>query len=183
MKRHKVLDPGATYTFSKYFELPYAPQDILADLDCTLVRTSETVLPYSSVTLDWLADLAASLTRRLQRVSVTSEQARREALIFPVIDALCDRFDYPINIEYALQVSPWLRGSLDYYIPSAQGLLVIEAKQSDLAKGFTQLAVELIALDQWIESEQTILKGAISTGNIWQFGHFDRTARVMTQDL
>jgi len=46
-----------------------------------------------------------------------------------------------------------------------------------------QLAIELIALDQWIESEQPILQGAISTGNIWQFGQFDRQTRAVTQDL
>ena len=46
-----------------------------------------------------------------------------------------------------------------------------------------QLAVELIALDQWIESEQPILQGAVSTGNIWQFGQFNRQSREVTQDL
>ena len=40
-----------------------------------------------------------------------------------------------------------LKGSLDYYLYSVGKLLVIEAKNADLAKGFTQLAVELIALD------------------------------------
>ncbi len=35
----RVLDPKESYTFSKYFDLPYAPQDILADLGCTLERT------------------------------------------------------------------------------------------------------------------------------------------------
>lgn len=43
--------------------------------------------------------------------------------------------------------------------------------------------IELIALDQWIESDQTVLQGAISTGNIWQFGQFDRQSRQVTQDL
>lgn len=46
-----------------------------------------------------------------------------------------------------------------------------------------QLAIELIALAPWIESEQTILQGAISTGNIWQFGQFDLHSREVTQDL
>lgn len=45
------------------------------------------------------------------------------------------------------------------------------------------LHIEMIALDQWIESDQVILQGAISTGNIWQFGQFDRETRQVTQDL
>jgi hypothetical protein len=52
-----------------------------------------------------------------------------------------------------------------------------------LERGFLQLAVELIALDQWIESEQPILQGAVSTGNIWQFGQFNCQSREVTQDL
>jgi hypothetical protein len=64
-----------------------------------------------------------------------------------------------------------------------QTFLVVEAKNEDLERGFVQLAIEMIAIDQWIESEQPILYGAISTGNIWQFGQFNRQTRVVIQDL
>ncbi len=46
-----------------------------------------------------------------------------------------------------------------------------------------QLAVEFIALDQWLDSEQPVLKGAVSTGTIWQFGTYDRQSRQVSQDL
>jgi len=147
----KVLNPNESYTFSRYFELPYAPADILADLGCTLERTNEENLPYFEAELDWLPALAEGMRRRLKRVNTTTEQARREALIFPLIDPICDRLDCPINIEYTVSVSNWLKGTLDYYIPSPRNLLIIEAKQSDLTKGFTQLAVELIALARWVK--------------------------------
>jgi hypothetical protein len=58
----------------------------------------------------------------------------------------------------------------------------IEAKQADLVRGFTQLAVELIALDQWTKSTAPLLYGAVSTGEDWRFGVFDRSARVIKQD-
>jgi hypothetical protein len=179
----KVLDPNESYTFSKYFDLPYAPQDILADLGCTLERTDITQLPYSNAPLEWASPLSDSLKRRLKRVNTTTEQARREALIFPVIDQICDQFNYSIHIEYSLSVSNWLKGTLDYYIPSPHNLLIIEAKQSDLTKGFTQLAVELIALDQWINSDVPILYGAVSTGEIWKFGRFHRESHQVTEYL
>jgi hypothetical protein len=35
MTRPRILQPGQTYTFSKYFELPYTPADILAELGCS----------------------------------------------------------------------------------------------------------------------------------------------------
>ncbi len=179
----KVLDPNESYTFSKYFDLPYSPEDILADLGCTFERTDREDLPYTQCELDWLAELAHSMRRRLKRVNTTTEQARREALIFPLIDRICDLLDYSINIEYTLNVSNWLKGSLDYYIPSPSHLLIIEAKQSDLTKGFTQLAVELIALDRWIESESPILYGAVSTGEIWRFGFYDRDSHHVVECL
>ncbi|MGF1478283.1 MAG: hypothetical protein ACFB4I_02155 [Cyanophyceae cyanobacterium] len=47
-------------------------------------------------------------------------------------------------------------------------VLVIEAKREDLDNGFNQLAVELIALQQWLETDQVIY-GALTTGTIWQF--------------
>ena len=36
------------------------------------------------------------------------------------------------------------------------------------------MAVELIALDRWSESDRPIFYGAVTTGDIWQFGSFDR---------
>lgn len=179
----KVLDPNESYSFSKYFDLPYSPEDILADLGCTIERTDSEDLPYTQCELDWLAELAESIRRRLKRVNTTTEQARREALIFPLLDRICDFLDYSINIEYTLSVSNWLKGSLGYYILSPRNLLVIEAKQSDLTKGFTQLAVELIALDRWVESDSPILYGAVSTGEIWRFGMYDRTQRHVVEYL
>jgi len=100
----KVLDPQESYTFSRYFDLPFAPQDILADLGCTLERTDREDLPYSEAPLEWLPILSDSPKRRLLRVNTTTEQARREALIFPVIDQICDQLNYSLNIEYALKV-------------------------------------------------------------------------------
>lgn len=48
--------------------------------------------------------------------------------------------------------------------------LVIEAKNADLQRSFTQLEVELIALETWLSTDSPILYGAVSMGNIWQFG-------------
>ncbi|MFN6529167.1 hypothetical protein [Nostoc sp. ChiSLP03a] len=40
MTRPRILQPGQSYTFSKYFELPYTPADILAELGCSYERAS-----------------------------------------------------------------------------------------------------------------------------------------------
>ncbi len=64
---------------------------------------------------------------------------------------------------------------------SKNDLLVIEAKNDDLTRGFTQLAVELIALSH--VEEQDILYGAVTIGDVWRFGRLDRNQRTIVQDI
>ncbi|MGA1262713.1 MAG: hypothetical protein ACO331_02240 [Prochlorothrix sp.] len=185
MVRGPILDPDRSYTFSNYFDLSYEPDEILAEFGCSFQRQA-LEFPIGGDRLDsraTVAELRASLERRLPLVSLTSEAARREVLIAPVVLALLDCTQAQLRIEYSINVSDRLKGSLDYYLQNQQNLLIIEAKNADLARGFTQLAVELIALDQWTASESPRLYGAVSTGDIWQFGCFDRAQQHIIQDL
>ena len=112
-----------------------------------------------------------------------SEDARKQVIIAPILLEVCEITQTQLNIEYAISVNERLKGSLDYYINKGQGLLVVEAKQADLTKGFTQLAVELIALDQWTDSNTPILYGAVTTGEDWRFGTYNRQEKEITEDL
>lgn len=180
-RRFRVLSPSESYTFSRYFELPFAAEDILADLDCSLIRTRLTLPSYSG-NLERLTFLSSYLERNLNYVSPVSEISRREILVAPILLEVCDQVKVRLNIEYTVKVNDWLKGTLDYYMPAPEGLLVIEAEQADLSKGFVQLATELIALDQWIESDSPVLRGAVTTGDLWKFGEFDRVQRQVRED-
>ncbi|MFN4066266.1 MAG: hypothetical protein ACK4K5_03485 [Thermosynechococcus sp.] len=182
MTRPAILQSGQSYTFRQYFEMPYEPEDILAEFGYTLQRSMLT-LPQSTAALDRLEDLKARIQESLPYISLTSEAARRELLIAPILLDVVHYTHAQLRIEYPLIVSDQLKGSLDYYLYSVGKLLVVEAKNADLAKGFTQLAVELIALDQWTESPQPILQGAVSTGDIWQFGLLHRAQKQIQQGL
>lgn len=182
MPRATIIQTDQSYTFSDYFKLNFAPQDILAYFSVTLQRQTMSLVRYTG-TLDRLDDLKNRITESLPRLSLTSEMARREFLIAPVLMDILHYTEATLNVEYPVSVNHQLKGSLDYLLQNHQAFLVIEAKNEDLERGFLQLAIELIALDQWIESDQPILYGAISTGNIWQFGRFHRRDRQITQDL
>lgn len=182
MSRPRILQPGTSYTFSKYFELPYAPADILAEFDCTYER-KRLDLPRYEGTIKSLDFLSRYLERNLTYVNPISETARRETLIAPTLIEICAETQSQLNIEYPISVSEQLKGSFDYYISNDGGIIVIEAKQSDLSRGFTQLAVELIALDQWTRSNATVLYGAVTTGEDWRFGIFQRQEKRILQDL
>ncbi len=182
MPKISIIQPDQSYTFADYFKLNFAPQDILAYFKVSLQRLPLS-WPLYSGPLDRLSDLSIRIQESLPRLSLTSEMARREFLIAPVLTDVLHYTQATLNVEYPIAVNSQLKGSLDYLLQNDQTLLVIEAKNEDLERGFVQLAIELIALDQWIDSEQPVLQGAISTGNIWQFGSFDRRSRQVTQDL
>lgn len=181
MPKAAIIQRDRSYTFADYFKLNFAPQDILAYFNVTLQRCSLSLPRYTGA-LDRLTDLKNRIEESLPRLSLTSEIARREFLIAPVLMDVLHYTQATLNVEYPIVVNNQLKGSLDYLLQNGQFFLVIEAKNEDLERGFVQLAIELIALDQWIESEQPLLQGAISTGSIWQFGQFDRQNRTVTQD-
>ncbi|MDX2270626.1 MAG: hypothetical protein NW237_01570 [Cyanobacteriota bacterium] len=112
---------------------------------------------------------------------LTSEIARRETLVGLILSAVARFCHCRIRFEYSLYVNQWLKGNLDYFLRGHATFFVVEAKNDDLTRGFTQLAVELIALAE-VES-QDIFYGAVTLGDVWQFGTLDRQARSITQDI
>ena len=182
MLKTNRFDLTQSYTFSNYFDLNIEPEDLLAEFNYSFTRKKLT-LPQSNQDFSSLASLKESLERRLPFVSLSSEIARREVLIAPILLTLIDYTQAQLRIEYSLTVSEQLKGSLDYYLHTQKSLIVIEAKKADLSRGFTQLAIELIALDQWLDDGKNPLYGAVSTGDIWQFGCLDRRQKAIEQDL
>lgn len=75
----------------------------------------------------------------------------------------------------------WLKGNLDYLLRSTQSLLVVEAKNDDITRGFTQLAVELIALSK--VEEQEVFYGAVTIGEVWRFGMLRVNQQQIIEDI
>lgn len=182
MSRKPILDPNRSYTFSNYFDLNVDAFDLVAEFGYSLVRT-QLRLPKFSGQLEQLDALKERIEAILPYVDLVNETARREIFIAPIVSELVRITHARLSIEYPLQVNSWLQGSLDYYLRTQSHLLVIEAKQADLTRGFAQLAMEMIALDQWTELAQSDLLGAVTTGNIWQFGVLHRKSKQIKQGL
>lgn len=180
MSKIKILQKDQSYTFRSYFELPYEADDILAEFDYSLQR-AELSLPKSSRQINYLPELKQKIKALLPFVSLSSETARRETLVSPVLLEIVINCQCQLRIEYPLTVNNWLKGYLDYLLRSTNSLLVIEAKNDDLTRGFTQLAVELIALSQ--VEEENILYGAVTIGDVWRFGRLDRSQQQIVQDI
>jgi hypothetical protein len=184
-----ILQADTAYTFSKIFELKAPPDELIQELGYRLVR-ADVQLPQYLGELDRLERTRSAIEEMLPYVDLSTEMARREILISGVVKDLIHYTHAQLRIEYPLKVSAYLQGNLDYlmrtHLMRTQAeLLVIEAKQEDLRNGFTQLAAELMALDQWengIDAQVLPqLVGVVTTGDLWQFGWLDRAAKVITQ--
>ena len=180
MSRLNLIEEGNSYSFRSYFEMPYETDEVLSEFGVLLV-SKKLSLPRLAVSTDPVEILKAELEATLEVVELASETARREILVAPVLTKVVRWSNSRLRIEYPLIVSDQLKGKLDYLVEGAHQLLVIEAKNDDLSRGFTQLAVELIALARR-ESTQSVLYGAVTIGNVWLFGWLDIASNTIYRD-
>jgi len=182
MKKSAIISENSSYTFSDYFKLVDYRDEII-DYFGYSFHKSNYELPRIPDELTHLNELKANLEKNIAYVGITNEAARREFIIAPILMDIIDYSHTKIRVEFPLTLNNQLKGTLDYYLQSKNNLLIIEAKNSDLERGFMQLAVELIALSEWTDNETPQLYGAVSTGDIWRFGILDREQKSITQDL
>ena len=178
-----VVPEGTNTTFADYFKLNAYIEDILDSFGYSYSFES-CELPRKEVNQEHLAELRARLLAVLPHVGLANETARREVLIAPLLMETVRETGASIKFEFPLVVEERLKGTLDYFLRAKQRLLVVEAKQGDLEKGFKQLAVELVALDRWVESStEPRFYGAVSIGTAWQFGFVERAEKRIVADF
>ncbi len=139
--------------------------------------------PLYSGVLDRLEPLKQRLQDILPYLELENETARREFMMAPLISELIYYTKARLRVEYSVKFNEQLQGIVDYYLEAEQSVVIIEAKQADLSRGFSQLTAALIALDRWLENQQSCILGAVTTGDIWQFGVLDRLQKLVQQDL
>jgi hypothetical protein len=176
-----ILKKDKSYTFSDYFELSYPTEDIVAELGYQY-HLKKLTLP-RGVLNHSLEKLQTTFYEKLPYISLTSETAKREMIVAPILLELLDEIKVKIDIEYPVYVNEYLKGNLDYWIHSNRQFLVVEAKKADMEKGFTQLAIELIAMDQYLDATSDFLYGAITIGDMWRFGTLERQHKRILKDI
>ncbi|MDX2098055.1 MAG: hypothetical protein SFW36_09795 [Leptolyngbyaceae cyanobacterium bins.59] len=177
----KILQEDTSYSFRSYFELANDPDEVLAEFGYDL-KQLRLNLPTTDRPILGLKELQQQIEETLPFVQLTSETAKREVLVAPVLTRVAVISQQTLRIEYPLKVTPQLQGTLDYLIRSRHNLIVVEAKRDDLTRGFTQLAVEMIALSM-VEESPNFIYGAVTIGNLWIFSILDRNTQIITQDI
>ena len=181
MKR-QIIDPEASYTFSDYFKLRVRTEDVLNYFGYSKENVK---MKYekSGRELPMFDYLSSQIEDHLIHISLENEITRREFLIAPIMSFIRSLTNAKLNSEYWFEINHQLKGSLDYYLRKEHQLLVVEAKNADLSRAMTQLAVQIIAVDLAEETEDDIIFGAVSTGQEWQFAKLDREKKRFFQDI
>ncbi len=180
MTAHKILQSHESYTFRSHLEMSYEIDQILAEFDYQF-RVARLTLPQTQRPFLALERLQQDLEGSLQLTRLSSEAARREILISPILLSVARWLHCQFWVEYPLQVNQFLRENLDYLLINQANLLVVEAKRNDLVRGFYQLAVKLIALA--IDCSLDHVYGAITMGDTRRFGYLNQTQKIITQDI
>ena len=181
----KILDlENANYSFSDYFKINIRSDD-LASLFNYSYELKEIDFKKDELSTDlkaWIDDFLSHYDNLRKLVNLTNEMAVREFLISPIIFELVKRFNVKVDIENSVYYSEILKGSIDYILRKNSNFIAIEAKNSDMNRGFNQLISELIALDKIIEQDDVLIYGVVTTGTEWNFALLDRKNKTIIQD-
>ena len=180
-----ILEPNRAYTFSDYFGLPFSTAEIVAEFGYQY-EFKRLDLPRASLENVRLDDLRKHYYENARFYSLSTETARREFYVAPLFFKLLEYVQPQIEVEYALNINDKLKGNIDYLLRGDANFIVVEAKFADLEHGFTQLAVEMIAVEKLLESReqsQELIFGAVTVGDYWRFGILDRTRKIVFKDI
>ena len=114
---------------------------------------------------------------------LTSEGARCEAIIFPVLREVYKGYaeDYALWIKKQIAYDDVLSGTPDYFISTRSELgklvvgtpliMLVEAKKNDFEVGWGQCLAELVAVQKINGNVENPVYGIVSDGTLWQIGH------------
>ncbi len=143
--------------------------DLFADVPETTLR------PEFTAQLDIMVPLA---------LTTSTEKARSEFIIAPVLLEVWLLRNREIGllsgVEFTIDEAQGLNGICDYIITrfpeqlfvKAPVLVVVEAKNEDMKKGYAQCIAEMVAAQRFNEREGTTMEriyGAVTIGELWRF--------------
>ncbi len=179
-----IFKEGKKYTFSDYFEMGNPTEEIVAALGYTFFTQAVAFPRSQAVCQETMERISSTYYALLPKISLSSETAKREVMIAPVLHSVIQNINAKLNIKYPVEVNDKLGGTIDYLFRSPQNLIVIEAKKGDLERGFNQLAAEMIAMDMYEEPSAMLnIYGAVTIGEVWRFAVLERKEKRLLKDV
>ena len=112
----------------------------------------------------------------------TSEAARTEAVIFPILREVYKRYheQYSLWIQKYISYDAKLSGTPDYLIATQSPLgktflatplvVLVEAKKNDFEQGWGQCLAELVAAQKINDAPTRPVYGIVTDGKLWEMG-------------
>ena len=184
-----IFQENRKYTFSDYFAMTNPTEEIVAEFGYSF--SIEVIdLPLSNnYNPEIIQNLNQTYYTIIPKITLTSEIAKREFLVAPLILEIAKLIAVKVKVEYPLEIDDKLGGVLDYLLTTRETLIVVEAKKKDMDSGFNQLAAELIALDKTYEENDKekelnpIIYGAVTLGDIWKFAILERKKKHIVKNI
>jgi hypothetical protein len=160
---------------------------LVKQFDLTIDETSDLVahVPAASLDESFLTRLAEDAALAL---AVSTDKARSEFIIAPILSKLrrmaqC-RIGLFSGVEFSVDPAAGLAGVCDFILTRspeqlfiiAPVLMLVEAKNEDMKRGYAQCVAEMIAAQRFNEREEhtaEVVHGAVTTGNVWRFLRLD----------
>jgi hypothetical protein len=171
--------------------------NVIRQFGLTIDETTDLFASVPAVALR--PDFQAQLTRiGPLALRVSTEKARSEFLIAPILAELWLLNDQNIGVlsgvEFDVDESEGLNGFCDYIITRspelilvrAPILMMVEAKNEDMKKGYAQCIAEMIAAQRFNEQENSPTEkmyGVVTIGEKWKFMELEgSTVRIDAHD-
>jgi len=132
----------------------------------------------------FIGEFHKNLFQIQKKIDLSSEVAKREFLVAPIIFELVKNMDIKVTLEKNTYFDETLKGNIDYVLNNKKQIFIaIEAKNSDIEKGVIQLMTELIAIDKIVQEKGNFIYGAVTIGFIWCFVILDQKEKLITQHI
>jgi len=134
------------------------------------------------------ASFVEELEFNMEHIDVFSSEASRcENVVYPVLREIYKNFvnRYTLWSHKSISIGSKLTGTPDYLISTKSELgktvlglpilVVVEAKQNNFVEGWGQCLAELVAAQRMNTSEENLVYGVVTDGELWQFGRLQFT--------
>jgi hypothetical protein len=133
-----------------------------------------------------------------RRVALTSEKARSELLVSPILMELLNRNNYAFSVlsgvNLDVDTQQGLNGECDFILAALPNLLdisspisaLVEAKDNNIDQGIPQCAAQMYGARSYNTQknlDSDIIWGGVTTGTEWQFLRLEGTQITANTDL
>jgi hypothetical protein len=129
-------------------------------------------------------------------IAVSSEKARSEAIITPVLLEVRRRLNRQVSVfsgeDFTVDIEAELSGRCDFLVSrsaeqlfiKAPAVIIVEAKKEDTKSGLGQCVAEMVAAQRFNETAKEsipVIYGCVTSGTAWRFLKLER--QTVTIDL